>query len=63
MGWVLDLDYYNRLFKRYGEPTILDSYDTVIGCGDHQVTNIMSKEEKELEEKYFTEKWKTPKYL
>ena len=63
MGWVLDLDYYNRLFERYGEPTILDSYDVVMGCGNHQVTNIMSQEEKELEEKYLIEKWKTPKYL
>ena len=62
MGWVLDLDYYNRLFKRYGEPTILDSYDIVMGCGDHQVTNIMSEEEKKLEEKYLINKWKTQKY-
>ncbi|OGO93132.1 MAG: hypothetical protein A3F10_05595 [Coxiella sp. RIFCSPHIGHO2_12_FULL_42_15] len=56
MTWVLDIDYYQGLFKRYGEPTILDSYDVVLGCGEHQVTNIMSEEDKRLEEKYFINK-------
>lgn len=56
MTWVLDLDYYKRLYERYGEPTILDSYDVIIGCGDHQVTHIISKEDKLKEEKYFLSK-------
>lgn len=58
MGWVLDLDYYIRLFERYGPPTILDSYDVVMGCGDHQVTHIMSEEDKKQEENLFINKWK-----
>ena len=57
MTWVLDIDYYNRLLKRYGPPTILDSYDTAIGCGDHQVTNILLEEEKKAEEKYLLQKY------
>mgnify|MGYP001595558123 CR=1 FL=1 len=57
MGWLLDVDYYLRLVKRYGGLTILNSYDTVIGCGDHQATHILSKNDKELEEKYLKEKW------
>ena len=61
MGWLLDLDYYSRLLKKYGSITILDSCDVAIGCGDHQVTHLMSKEDKELEEKYFIEKWNIPK--
>ena len=60
MTWVLDLDYYLRLHKRYGPPTILDSYDVVMGCGDHQVTNIISNEEKELEETYLIHKHEQP---
>ena len=59
MTWVLDLDYYKRLYERYGEPIILDSYDTVIGCGDHQATFTLSEEYKRQEEKLFTNKWKT----
>ena len=62
MGWLLDIDYYMRLIKRYSEVTILNSYDTVIGCGEHQATNILSKDEKELEEKYLKEKWTTPEF-
>ena len=57
MTWVLDLDYYNRLLKRYGPPTILDSYDVVMGCGDHQITNIISEQEKKAEEKYLLQKY------
>ena len=60
MGWLLDLDYYLRLVRRYGGLTILNSYDTAIGCGEHQATNILSQSEKDLEEKYLKEKW-TPK--
>ena len=61
MTWVLDIDYYRRLYERYGEPTILDSYDVVMGCGNHQVTNILQEEEKIKEENYLIEKWKTRK--
>ena len=57
MTWVLDIDYYNRLLKRYGPPTILDSYDVVMGCGDHQITNIISEQEKKAEEKYLLQKY------
>ena len=61
MTWVLDMDYYDRLYKRYGEPTIIDSYDVAIGCGDHQVTYILSEEDKKKEEQYFIDKWKIQK--
>jgi len=61
MTWILDIDYYQRLLKRYGPPTILDSYDVVMGCGDHQVTHIMSEKAKRAEEEYFIKKWKTRK--
>lgn len=61
MTWLLDLDYYLRMVRKYGPPTILDSYDIAIGCGDHQVTNILNQGDKDLEEKYLIEKWKNPK--
>ena len=60
MGWLLDLDYYLRLVKRYGEVTLINSYDVVMGCGEHQATHILTQNEKELEEKYLIQKW-TPK--
>ena len=62
MGWVLDIDYYSRLYIRYGLPTIIDSHDVAIGCGDHQVTKIMAQEDKEREEQYFINKWTNQKF-
>lgn len=57
MSWLLDVDYYLRLGKRYGNPTLLPTLDIVMGCGKHQVTNIMSEEEKKAEENYLLQKW------
>ena len=59
MTWVLDLDYYKRLFEKYGEPTVLDTYDIAIGTGGHQMTYKLTDEERKNEELYFLEKWKT----
>ena len=61
MTWLLDLDYYLSMVRKYGPPAILDSYDIAIGCGDHQITNILNQGDKDLEEKYLIEKWKNLK--
>lgn len=58
MSWVLDVDYYIRLFKKYGEPTILGSMTVAIGLGDHQMTNILSDKEKQVETNYLLTKLK-----
>lgn len=52
LKWVLDCELYNRLYKKYGEPKILDKVNIIMGLGDHQATNHLSDEEKrqELEE-------------
>lgn len=57
MTWLLDLDYYRELYKRYGPPTLLKTMDIAMGCGDHQMTNILSQEAKDSEEKYFLNKY------
>lgn len=49
MNWMLDADLYKRLHARYGEPTILNSLDVVIGIGKHQTTNLLTDEEKNKE--------------
>lgn len=56
MTWLLDVDYYQRLYKRYGAPTLVDSMDVVIGVHPGQMTHILTNEEKANEEKYFNEK-------
>jgi len=57
MSWLLDVEYYQRLYKRYGEPTILNSYDVVIGIGDHQMTHILTAQEKLEEHNYLNQKY------
>jgi len=54
--WVLDLDFYQRLFKRYGKPKIMNNINVVIGIGDHQTTNKLSDEYKLLEHELLNKK-------
>lgn len=57
MSWLLDVDYYKRLYVRYGRPTLLETVDVVIGVGSHQMTNILTNEEKLAEENYLNKKY------
>ena len=58
MNWFLDLDFYRRMHEKYGTPAISDDINVVIGIGDHQMTNLLSDEEKDNERKYFISKYK-----
>lgn len=49
--WVLDLDWYKQLYRKYGKPKIYDRMNVVIGVGFHQKTNLLSDERKNLEHK------------
>lgn len=57
MSWLLDCDLYRRLYDKYGEPKILDNIGVKIGIGDHQMTNILTDEEKLAEHKLIKEKY------
>lgn len=57
LSWILDCDLYVRLYHRYGEPTLLDDVNVIMGVGEHQTTNILTKEEKEKELNYLQEKY------
>jgi glycosyltransferase involved in cell wall biosynthesis len=57
MTWLLDLDLYKRLGKKYGEPVYLDTINVVIGTGEHQVTHILTKKEKQDEVNYMNKKY------
>lgn len=56
MTWLLDVDLYKRLYSRYGEPTILDTPNVVIGIGPHQTTHILPDEVKLAEQEYLYKK-------
>lgn len=58
MTWLLDCDYYKRMYDKYGKPTILNEINVVIGTGKHQMTNILSKKAKRKERYYIAKKYK-----
>ena len=56
MTWLLDLDYYKRLYFKYGMPKTLTDLNVAIGIGEHQMTNILSDELKLKEREYVNTK-------
>jgi len=63
MTWVLDCDYYKRMYDKYGKPTILNEINVVIGTGKHQMTNILSNTAKIKERYYMARKYKKGLFL
>lgn len=57
LGWLLDCDYYRRMYDKYGKPTILNEINVILGVGEHQATNTMGDEVKIKEHKYMKKKW------
>lgn len=57
LTWMVDCDYYMKLFKKYGEPTILD--EVYIGIGEHkgQATYLIPDEIKIKEFEYMKGKY------
>lgn len=49
LQWVLDCEYYQRMYDKFGEPKILTRIGVVIGIGDHQETHNLSEEIKQRE--------------
>jgi hypothetical protein len=57
MSWLLDCDFYKRMFTKYGEPVIIDGVGVNLGKGDHQMTKILSAETKNAEVNYLRKKY------
>lgn len=57
MSWLLDCDYYKRLYERYGEPILLNDTSVILGVGEHQMTHILTGEEKLSEHQYIHQKY------
>jgi glycosyltransferase involved in cell wall biosynthesis len=57
LSWLLDGVYYKMMYDKYGEPTILNDLNVVIGLHQGQMTNIMGEEIKLKELEYVTEKY------
>ena len=59
MTWLLDCDYYKRMYDLYGEPTILKDINVSIGLHRGQITNTLGYERKLQEQEYITKKYAT----
>jgi len=57
MTWMLDCDYYKRMYDLYGEPVILKDVNVIIGLHSGQATNIMGDERKLSEYNYLMKKY------
>lgn len=57
LSWLLDCDLYKRLKKRFGKPVIIKNIEVGIGVGDHQMTNILTDEQKQREYNYLKKKY------
>lgn len=56
LSWVLDIDLYQRLYRKYGSPKILDSINVTIGLHSGQTTHKLTNNEKEQEVDYLSRK-------
>lgn len=56
LKWLLDCDYYQRMYEQYGRPTIVPGLEVLMGVGTHQQTNILTDDLKAKEQVYLANK-------
>ena len=47
--WLMDCEYYVRLLRRYGPPTCISHFNSIIRVGGHQLTNHIPEQVKSRE--------------
>lgn len=57
LNWLLDCDYYRRMFDLYGQPYTLKDINVIMGLHKGQTTNTMSDERKLQEREYIMQKY------
>lgn len=55
--WVLDLDLYKRLFRKYGKPKILNQVNVVIGLHQDQASYKLTEQRKLFEHQLLKQKY------
>ena len=49
LNWLMDVDYYKRMFEKYGQPKILDRVTVVNRTSPHRLTESISQSVKDTE--------------
>lgn len=56
--WLMDTEYYYRLWKKFGQPSLIEQYDMAVRIWGNSVTKTISEEVKEKELQYVLNKHK-----
>ena len=56
LRWLFDCDYYKRLHVKFGNPSILNNNNVIIGLHRGQATHLISEECKKEEDNYMKNK-------
>jgi dTDP-4-dehydrorhamnose reductase len=56
--WLMDVDYYKRMYMEYGEPSYLNKINVVNRTWESQLSNTISKEIKDYELNKMVQKYK-----
>ena len=57
MTWTVDLDYYKRMYDRYGDPKVIEDTIVIIRIWDKQLTNLIPQKIKRKEEKLIRDRY------
>ena len=52
LDWVVDVDWYWRIYLAHGIPRVTENPNVVIGVGLHQTSNTLSQNQKDKEHEY-----------
>lgn len=55
--WVMDCEYYKRMYDKFGEPYIINEYHIFVAQHKDQVTSLLSDEVKNKEVEYLIKKY------
>lgn len=57
LSWLIDCDYYERMYNKYGLPVLMEEPTIIVGLHEGQMSNILTKEYKDSEQVYIDKKY------
>ena len=57
LQWMIDIDFYMKLYRKFGLPTILQEVNVNIGLHENQLTRTIPNEQKLLEHQLIAKKY------
>ena len=57
LSWLIDCDYYERMYNKYGLPVLMEEPTVIVGLHDGQMSNILTLDYKQSEQDYIDKKY------